>query len=411
MTPAPAAVSSPAPTRRSLLARIAAAVVSLGAVAGAVTAVIGLWPDPDPTDKVTIRSVDVNAPVHMSDVKQSASVAELATGSAAPRDAGQLSTEPPGSASGAARLSVLPVLATDAVPDAGTRPEDVGSDRLLDVSTPDETDPAPASPSVPPSLEQPPSTTSTDAPADPTPSSSQDSPTQETPPTESPAPDASTESETDSQPGSRRGPPAAGRAGESALSRLSVSNDQWDERSEGPRRTARLFRDPKLDDVSLPPSVVQGSLPAEQAGDADVAVANPLMDETTLDPDGQPVPPEVAVERLSKKVRAVRNAVVDGKLEVEVARVNVNLDIEGLRGRPVVLYVRLLTVGGESALPEGWLQSHPVFRITTRSDQQTASAVSWVPLPKAEGRYKVEVRVRDAEAKTWLAQAVEALDA
>jgi hypothetical protein len=39
--------------------RVGAIILAAGALAGAVTAILGLWPDPDPADKVTISSAEV----------------------------------------------------------------------------------------------------------------------------------------------------------------------------------------------------------------------------------------------------------------------------------------------------------------------------------------------------------------
>jgi hypothetical protein len=47
--------------RISWWARVSAAVLAAGALAGAATAIIGLWPEPDPVDRVTITSANLLA--------------------------------------------------------------------------------------------------------------------------------------------------------------------------------------------------------------------------------------------------------------------------------------------------------------------------------------------------------------
>lgn len=154
----------------------------------------------------------------------------------------------------------------------------------------------------------------------------------------------------------------------------------------------RLNRDvvtqPVLDDYLLPvdplPTVSTSAPPI-----ATITVAE------ALGMAGTPLPPKVAARKLAAKFEQMRSRPRQGKRDLLGASVSVNLEMQGMKGRPLLLYWRLLSVHGDPPLPKGWGKPVPAARLTPGTNHDTANVEVWVPLPKARGRYKVDLTLFD----------------
>jgi hypothetical protein len=113
-------------------------------------------------------------------------------------------------------------------------------------------------------------------------------------------------------------------------------------------------------------------------------------------PDGTPVEPEVAAERLVKLLRNTRRTDGGGSRAREPLGVfvTVNLDLIGLRDREVLLSWSM--VGGNEAerVHGDWLNDNLAYVLKATSDRDSTFQLIWIPLPRSSGPFRVQVHLK-----------------
>jgi FHA domain len=139
-----------------------------------------------------------------------------------------------------------------------------------------------------------------------------------------------------------------------------------------------------------PPSETQSPSPTVLPGP--FTAFQRMLKAASVDPDGNPVSVEVAAERVVKLLGETRTEkAAGGKLEPLGAVVDVNVELEGLRGRPVLLTWSIWQQGGETRLFGKWLETTAAYRLEATSNHDTAGFNIWVPMPKEPGPYVVRL--------------------
>lgn len=289
--------------------RVIPAILTAGALAGAVTAIISFWPTApvDVEDKAIFTSGRVIAPQRLSTFDPTSTIGPLNADSTLRRPAavhvGLVAAQVTASAQAYAELAT----------------------ELLTAATPtDEGTPPPGS----------------------------ETPTTTDQPTTTPSP----------------------------LGTASILEISPDERH---RLLQDMLKQPALDGYDLP------KLPAENADD-DQIVEVPLTVGETLGSDGKPLSPKRAAAKLAAKLDAGRSVQHKGRRDPVGALVTFNLELDGLRGRPLLLYWRMFRVDG-SLPPKGWRKLTLAYRLTPGTEHDTANFDMWVPLPRARGPYTVDL--------------------
>ncbi|MGY1712009.1 hypothetical protein ACI8AC_21125 [Geodermatophilus sp. SYSU D00758] len=117
------------------------------------------------------------------------------------------------------------------------------------------------------------------------------------------------------------------------------------------------------------------------------------LTQDTVDAQGQPVPATVAAERLASRLDVVRSVPKAGRRDPVGVVATINFEVEGLRGRSLVLYWRLLPAGEGVVVPDQWAQPTPAARLTAGTESDTGVLEIWVPLPAAGGQYTLDLFV------------------
>jgi hypothetical protein len=134
---------------------------------------------------------------------------------------------------------------------------------------------------------------------------------------------------------------------------------------------------------------------------AECQAVDDMLAASSVDLDGNPVPPDVAAERV---LEILRNARTDGDEPLGVV-VTADLDLAGLRGEPVFLTWEMFGSGGSKQLHGEWLNENLAYRIQPRTDHDTATVDLWIPLPPDPGPYVVKVKATYAGSGLDSAQA------
>jgi hypothetical protein len=119
----------------------------------------------------------------------------------------------------------------------------------------------------------------------------------------------------------------------------------------------------------------------------------------STDEKGNPVPPDVAAERVIKLLSQVRRTTGEQpsgekpKGEPLGVVVSTNLELVGLRGKPVLLSWSMWQQGGKKRLFGNWLNTNLAYRLVATTDHDTGTLDMWVPLPKAPGSYFIRVKL------------------
>jgi hypothetical protein len=121
---------------------------------------------------------------------------------------------------------------------------------------------------------------------------------------------------------------------------------------------------------------------------AECQAVRDMVAASSVDLDGNPVPPDVAAERV---LEILHNARTDGHEPLGVV-VTTDLDLAGLRGEPVFLTWEMFGYGGSTQLHGEWLNENLAYRIEARTDHDTATVDLWIPLPPDPGPYVVKVK-------------------
>lgn len=121
---------------------------------------------------------------------------------------------------------------------------------------------------------------------------------------------------------------------------------------------------------------------------AECQAVRDMVAASSVDLDGNPVPPDVAAERV---LEILHNARTDGHEPLGVV-VTADLDLAGLRSEPVFMTWEMFGYGGSKQLHGEWLNENLAYRIEPRTDHDTATVDLWIPLPPDPGPYVVRVK-------------------
>jgi hypothetical protein len=129
----------------------------------------------------------------------------------------------------------------------------------------------------------------------------------------------------------------------------------------------------------------------------------------SVDTEGNPVAPAVAAERVVELLRGARSTGGEKpqgekpggekpKGEPLGVVVSADLELAGLRGKPVLLSWSMWQQGGKKRLYGNWLNNNLAYRLKATTDQDTTTLDLWVPLPKSRGPYFIRVSLTTAES-------------
>jgi hypothetical protein len=119
-----------------------------------------------------------------------------------------------------------------------------------------------------------------------------------------------------------------------------------------------------------------------------------------LNSHGDPVPPLVAASRLIGILGHTRTITggpgnqsggPGNQSEPLGELVNVNVELSGLRGQPVLLSWSIFQEGGQSNLFGKWLSDFVAYRLEATTNDDTGALEMWIPLPKQHGPYFIRL--------------------
>lgn len=330
--------------------RVVAGVLTLGGLAGAVTGVRALWPAPDPQDRGVITSAAVAVDQPLSSFVPNPRIRPRADAAApSSQELREPGMELVGSSSAVVDLDPTPI--------------------------------EPAGQSAPPPVDEQ-SATSTPIP-------------------DGPAPTATVEPEGTQEP--TADPTGTGEAGPEELSPaeearvlqldapsvLELSPQQQED------RLVDVFDDPALAPWRVPvlaPPVVEPEVGAGQ-GTPLVARSHPVY--SALGEEGDQLAADEAARRLSARLEKVRSRQSGDQRDLLGAEATVDVELEGLRGTPLLLFWQLVPVGAQ--VPSDWSTAVVAYRLTPGTDRDVASLPVWVPLPAAKGLYHLRLYLEHEE--------------
>jgi hypothetical protein len=122
----------------------------------------------------------------------------------------------------------------------------------------------------------------------------------------------------------------------------------------------------------------------------------PMIIPNSLDSEDNPVPPEVAAERVVKVLKDARTTAPSeesGSREQEPLGVVVSTDIElaDLRAKPALLSWSMWQKGGDVRLHGDWLNKNLAYRLEATTNRDTTTVDLWIPLPQPPGPYLARV--------------------
>jgi hypothetical protein len=134
---------------------------------------------------------------------------------------------------------------------------------------------------------------------------------------------------------------------------------------------------------------------------SDCPATDSIVAAKCLSPDGEPVEPAVAAERVLQVLHDARTTQSTGEEPPEPLGVVVSSDVEliGLRGTPVTLSWEMWQTGGAVRLHGDWLNSNLAYRLQAVTDHDTVTIDMWVPLPKPPGPYFVRVDINSGNTR------------
>lgn len=329
--------------------RITKTILTLGALAGAIAAILSLRPSPDPEDSARFTAVHVTSRVPLSEYRQR-SAAMVPQGSrrekGRQRDRGALAqiTEPDWAAN-------------------DKSPAPAGPFAVVRRLQPDPTTSSPTDPNTDTSAPEPSS-------PDTTASSSTATSTMDTATTATSTTDTST-LET-------AGPPATPDAGVLSSSTPFVVPSEL--KQEDVRKVTTIaFRRAKDEVPGCDPNL-----------DGCEQIMSAMGVGHALDLEGNPVAPGVAAERVIKVLKDARTTRRKEPLGVVVS---VDVELAGLRGKPVFLSWSMWQQSGDTRLYGKWLNRNLAYRLEATTDRDTTTFDLWVPLPKPPGPYFIRIQL------------------
>jgi hypothetical protein len=342
--------------------RFTKTVLSLGALAGAITATLALLPSPDPEDSARFTAVHVTPLVPLSEYRQR-SAALVPQGSKHNKGL----QHDPGARAPVAELAWA---STD------KPPLPAGLLTALGRLQTDPTDSSPTDPATDTSALEPPSSEDTasseeTASSEDTASSEEatsETATSETSITEAPAP-------SDTSDVGALSPPA------SLVVPGTLQQEDFDAYIDEVRKRAEA----------------QDICGASHESCADATAVEVVAIANSVDPEGNPVAPDVAAERVVKLLKDARKTGgKQSKGEPVGVVVSADLELVGLRGKPVMLSWSMWQQGGRKRLYGNWLNRNLAYRLKATTDHDTATLDLWIPLPKSSGPYFVRVALTTA---------------
>jgi hypothetical protein len=122
------------------------------------------------------------------------------------------------------------------------------------------------------------------------------------------------------------------------------------------------------------------------------AVALQLITAASTDPEGDPVPKDVAVRRLIGLLNATRTTITpSGDTVPQGVELAFNVQLLGLEGRRVFITWSVFERNSRDRLFGNWLRTNTSYRLKARDDDDPVDLNIWVPLPKERGRYFVRI--------------------
>jgi hypothetical protein len=131
---------------------------------------------------------------------------------------------------------------------------------------------------------------------------------------------------------------------------------------------------------------------------------------TPIGADGQPLK-EVKSANGERAANQQYRDIVKGSRTVYVGKgkkkkkqmvgvvVDVNLELSGLRGKPVLLSWSLWRKGGTKQIYGTWLNENLAYELKAGSERDSASVNFWIPLPKGKGSYVVRSKlIKDGQS-------------
>jgi hypothetical protein len=369
-------------------ARVTKTVLTLGALAGAITATLALLPSPDPEDSARFTAVHIISLVPLSEYRQRSSAmvpqgSRRKEGLQRDHEGGEPVAE---LALAAAGRSSSPVKLLAALSRLQADPTDSSaSEPATDTSAPE-----------PPSSDDPAS--SDTATSD---TASSDTATWDTATSDDPASSDTATSETTTSAPPTTEPPTTAATSDAGGSSPSVSFVVPQAFQQGEFTT---YSQQVLEDVEAEDSSVASC--KEHPTDCGLVV---VIASASTDQDGNPVSPDVAAERVLKVLREVRRT-EGGQAPGSKPRshqsggnkptgeplgvvVSADLELIGLRGKPVLLTWSMWQQGGKKRLYGNWLNRNLAYRLEATTDHDTTTLDLWIPLPKLPGRYFIRVNL------------------
>ena len=115
----------------------------------------------------------------------------------------------------------------------------------------------------------------------------------------------------------------------------------------------------------------------------------PFIVAESVDQQGEPVPPDVAAQRVVELLRDTRvGGDGDEPLGVVIAT---DIELEGLRGKTVLLTWSMWQQSGGARLHGDWLDERLAYSLEATTEHDTTSLDLWIPLPPEPGPYFVRV--------------------
>jgi hypothetical protein len=136
----------------------------------------------------------------------------------------------------------------------------------------------------------------------------------------------------------------------------------------------------------------------------------PMIVAEPVSPEGTVVPPEVAAERVLEVLRDTRRTGTDqpgreepgaGELGGERSDageplgvvVSTDVALVGLRDRPVLVSWSMWQASGDQRLFGEWLNETLAYRLEATTDHDVATLDLWIPLPKEPGSYFIRLQL------------------
>jgi hypothetical protein len=156
-------------------------------------------------------------------------------------------------------------------------------------------------------------------------------------------------------------------------------------------------------------ALVREKIPSEfhPGGDCGSNVTPLIVTTVAEDPNGAVVPPVVAANRLIGILGATRTVIErpgtqsggpGTQSEPLGELVNVNVELSGLRGQPVLLLWSIFQKGGRSNLFGKWLSDFVAYRLAATTNDDTGTLEMWIPLPKQPGPYFIHLTLTTSGA-------------